>query len=47
VTPTITNTPEFFAPVVPAIPTLSGLGLALMVILLLGIAVIYLGRQRQ
>jgi hypothetical protein len=32
---------------VPEIPTLSGRGMALMVLLLLGIAAVYLVRQRS
>ena len=50
-TPTITPTPSITPtgqPIIaPQIPTLSGTGLALMVLLLLGIAVIYLARQRN
>jgi hypothetical protein len=50
-TPTITPTPSITPtaqPIIaPKIPTLSGTGIALMVLLLLGIAVVYLVRQRN
>jgi hypothetical protein len=47
-TPSNTPTPSITpSAVVPEIPTLSGRGMALMVLLLLGIAAVYLARQRS
>jgi hypothetical protein len=49
-TPTPSNTPIASATpsiIAPRIPTLSGTGIALMVLLMLGIAAVYLARQRN
>jgi hypothetical protein len=50
ITPTPSNTPIASATpsiIAPRIPTLSGTGIALMVLLMLGIAAVYLARQRN
>ena len=45
-TPTITNTPDASVPVVPAIPTLSGIGIGLLLVLLSGVALLYVVKAR-